>query len=97
MHALDAPQPKVSRHLSVLRAAGIVAQRRVAQWTFYRLVPLPEWAALVVRGAALALRDTAPHRADRARLAGAPDVAAADGIARAGGPAATRNERSMTA
>lgn len=34
--ALDASQPKVSRHLAVLRGAGVVADRRDAQWVYYR-------------------------------------------------------------
>ena len=46
---LDLPQPKVSRHLGVLRAAGIVATRREGLWIHYRLHPdLPEWAHVVL-------------------------------------------------
>lgn len=42
---LDLPQPKVSRHLGVLRAAGIVATRREGLWIHYRIDPdLPDWA-----------------------------------------------------
>ena len=37
--ALDVPQPKVSRHLAVLRDAGVLAQRREGTWVFYRLDP----------------------------------------------------------
>jgi ArsR family transcriptional regulator len=32
-------QPNVSRHLRILRLAGIVADRRVGLWVHYRLVP----------------------------------------------------------
>ena len=35
--ALDAPDYGVSRHLSVLRAAGIVEARREGTWMYYRL------------------------------------------------------------
>lgn len=46
---LDLPQPKVSRHLGVLRAAGIVATRREGLWIHYRLHPdLPGWARRVL-------------------------------------------------
>ncbi len=46
---LDLPQPKVSRHLGVLRAAGIVATRREGLWIHYRLHPdLPDWARTVL-------------------------------------------------
>lgn len=46
---LDQPQPKVSRHLGVLRDAGVVTVRRVGTWMFYRLSPeLPLWAYRVI-------------------------------------------------
>lgn len=46
---LDLPQPKVSRHLGVLRAAGIVATRREGLWIYYRIHPeLPDWARAVL-------------------------------------------------
>jgi ArsR family transcriptional regulator len=46
---LDLPQPKVSRHLAVLRAAGIVATRREGLWVHYRIRPgLPGWACDVL-------------------------------------------------
>jgi ArsR family transcriptional regulator len=47
--ALDAPQPKVSRHLGVLREAGLVLTRREGVWMHYRLHPeLPSWAVRVL-------------------------------------------------
>ena len=39
MNVLDAPQPKVSRHLSYLRRAGLVKVRREGLWRHYRLAP----------------------------------------------------------
>ena len=43
--ALDDIQPKISRHLGVLKDAGIVLPRREGTWMFYRLAePLPAWA-----------------------------------------------------
>lgn len=43
--ALDASQPKVSRHLAVLREAGLVLARRDGKWMHYRIHPeLPTWA-----------------------------------------------------
>jgi len=35
--ALDEPQFKISRHLSVMRAAGIVTARRDGAWMHYKL------------------------------------------------------------
>lgn len=46
---LDAPQPKVSRHLGVLRETGLVLTRRDGVWMHYRLHPeLPAWAVRVL-------------------------------------------------
>ena len=43
--ALDDIQPKVSRHLGVLKDAGVVVPRREGTWIFYRLATsLPAWA-----------------------------------------------------
>lgn len=35
--ALDLPQPNVSRHLGILRAAGVVEPRRDGTWVYYSL------------------------------------------------------------
>ena len=36
--ALDLAQPTVSRHLAILRNAGVVDTRRDGSWVYYRLV-----------------------------------------------------------
>jgi ArsR family transcriptional regulator len=36
-HALSLPQPKISKHLAVLRNAELVRMRRNAQWVLYGL------------------------------------------------------------
>lgn len=42
--ALDEIQPKISRHLALLRESGLLADRRKGQWVYYRLHPdLPNW------------------------------------------------------
>lgn len=46
--ALDDSQPKISRHLAVLREAGWVTTRREGTWVFYSLAALPAWAQSVV-------------------------------------------------
>ena len=44
--ALDEIQPKISRHLGVLKDAGLVSPRREGTWMHYRLEDsLPKWAA----------------------------------------------------
>lgn len=35
--SLDVPQPRVSRHLTYLRRAGLVRMRRAGRWAFYAL------------------------------------------------------------
>jgi len=69
VHALDLGQPKVSRHLAMLREMGVVATRRQGQWVFYRLHPeMPPWAHAVLDAAATGMAEDATHRADRQRL-----------------------------
>lgn len=42
--ALEVSQPKISRHLALLRESGLLADRRKGQWVYYRLHPeLPDW------------------------------------------------------
>lgn len=39
MGVLQAPQPKVSRHLAYLKRAGLVADRKEGLWRHYSLAP----------------------------------------------------------
>ncbi len=51
-HALEASQPKVSRHLAQLRACELLSDRRDGQWVYYRLAAtLPDWAHQVLEAA----------------------------------------------
>lgn len=44
--ALEQTQPKISRHLAMLRKSQLLIDRRQGQWVFYRLHPaLPAWAS----------------------------------------------------
>ena len=49
MARLDASQSRMSRHMKVLREAGLVLDRRDAQWVRYRRNPdlAPEIAAVI--------------------------------------------------
>jgi len=68
--ALDLPQPKVSRHLAIMRGAGLLHDRRDAQWVLYSLAPdLPAWAHGAVNAAVAALSNDGQHAKDRRRLA----------------------------
>lgn len=42
---LELSQPKISRHLALLRNLSILLDQRKGQWVYYRLNPdLPQWA-----------------------------------------------------
>ncbi|EXF56982.1 bacterial regulatory, arsR family protein [Acinetobacter sp. 1294596] len=46
---LQLSQPKISRHLALLRNLSILLDQRQGQWVYYRLNPnLPEWAKAVL-------------------------------------------------
>jgi len=67
---LGEPQPKVSRHLAILRGAGLVEVRAQAKWKFYGLAeartPLHR---TLVRCVASCLGGLEELAADRERLA----------------------------
>ena len=47
--ALDEIQPKISRHLGVLKEAGLVSPRREGTWMHYRLADsLPRWGSALL-------------------------------------------------
>ena len=47
--ALEASQPKISRHLAELRKSGLLQDRRQGQWVYYRLNDdLPAWVRHVL-------------------------------------------------
>ncbi|STE48541.1 arsenical resistance operon repressor [Escherichia coli] len=42
--ALDQSQPKISRHLALLRESGLLLDRKQGKWVHYRLSPhIPAW------------------------------------------------------
>lgn len=46
---LQLSQPKISRHLALLRNLSILLDERKGQWVYYRLNPnLPEWVNLIL-------------------------------------------------
>ena len=72
-HALDLPQPRVSKHLGMMREAGVLSMRREGTWIYYRLHPLmPMWAYRIVE----LMTQGSPAsqvEADGTRLAGMPN------------------------
>lgn len=71
--ALQASQPQISKHMATLRDAGLVRDRRDAQWVLYSLAGgLAPWAAEVVAAAVRGVCAEALHRDDVERLQGLP-------------------------
>ncbi|CZF77673.1 metalloregulator ArsR/SmtB family transcription factor [Grimontia marina] len=49
--ALNESQPKISRHLALLRSSGLILDTRQGQWVFYRLSDqLPGWMRKQIQG-----------------------------------------------
>jgi ArsR family transcriptional regulator len=68
-HALDLSQPKISRHLAHLRAAGVLVARRDGTWMYYRINPdLQRWALQILKTTLDSVRNTGPFESDRKKL-----------------------------
>lgn len=74
VHALELSQPKISRHLKLLRDSGLVADRRERIWVHYRIAPdLPDWVDRVIHATVKSNADHTPFSADAQRLLAMPD------------------------
>ena len=68
--ALKESQPKISRHLALMRDVGIVGSRREGTWMHYRINPLlPEWSKEVIRHVFDQLTGLSPYMEDKEQLA----------------------------
>ena len=64
MRDLGATQSRMSRHMAVLKQAGLVVDRRDAQWVRYRRNPdLPESSASIVDAVLASLPDIETRKA----------------------------------
>jgi len=69
VQVIDAPQPKISRHLAYLRRAGLVVTRREGKWVHYRLAaPADARATSILKAAMEALRQDRDAKQDLERL-----------------------------
>ena len=60
-------QPKVSRHMAILREAGLVLDRREGKWIHYRLSPhIPAWAAETITTSWQCMREDVREWLDKA-------------------------------
>ncbi|MFJ3455717.1 metalloregulator ArsR/SmtB family transcription factor [Scandinavium goeteborgense] len=56
--ATSESQPKISRHMAILRDAELVLDRREGKWVYYRLSPhMPAWAAETITTAWQCMRE----------------------------------------
>lgn len=67
--ALELAQPKISRHLAVLRESGLLQDRKAGLWVYYRLHPeLPHWVLQVLVSLRIGAGDEDVYQADVKRL-----------------------------
>lgn len=67
--ALDLPQPKVSRHLAVMREAELLSMRRDGTWVYYRAHPqLPLWAFRILENFVQGVVHSQAYQTDKQRL-----------------------------
>jgi ArsR family transcriptional regulator len=67
--ALDMLQPKISRHLALLRQSSILLDSRQGQWVYYQINPaLPNWAMVILDATAQQYVDHPHHQNDQQRL-----------------------------
>jgi ArsR family transcriptional regulator len=68
--ALDESQPKISRHLALMREAGMVESRREGTWMYYRINQrLPGWSKETIRHVFDQLSGLNPYHDDKKHLA----------------------------
>lgn len=62
---LDSIQPKISRHLALMRKSGLVLDERRGQWIYYSLNPtLPNWAKKIIESSLEGIMHEEPYRSD---------------------------------
>ena len=67
--ALDLSQPKISRHLALLRQCQLLLDSREGQWVYYQINPtLPDWAFPILENALIAVEITSQFQDDLQRL-----------------------------
>ena len=58
-------QPKISRHLALMRKSGLVSDERRGQWVYYSLNrSLPDWAKKIIQSTLENLMSVKPYHTD---------------------------------
>lgn len=67
--SLELAQPKISRHLAVLRESGLLQDRKAGLWVYYRLHPaLPQWASATLNNLYSGSKAETLFQSDQQRL-----------------------------
>lgn len=73
-YGLDMVQPKISRHLALLRKFNIVADRRKGIWVYYCIHPrLPNWVQHIIKTTGKTIQQIEPYQHDTIRLIKMPN------------------------
>ena len=68
-HALDLSQPKISRHLALLRQSGLLSDDKKGQWVYYKINPvLPGWVGVFIKETVIVVEETPVFQQDILRL-----------------------------
>jgi ArsR family transcriptional regulator len=60
--ALELSQPKISRHLALLKSKGLLIDRKQGIWVYYRINPdAPDWITDVLRNVSILNSDLIHH------------------------------------
>lgn len=66
---IDRIQPKISRHLALMRNSGLVSDERRGQWVYYSLSrSLPDWAKRILECSLENLIKEEPYHSDMQRI-----------------------------
>ena len=66
---IESSQPKISRHLALLRNSGLISDERRGQWVYYSLHrSLPEWAQKMMESILESLKKEEPYSSDVKRV-----------------------------
>lgn len=62
---MESIQPKISRHLALMRNSGLVSDERRGQWVYYSLNPsLPDWTKRIIEATLENLMKEEPYNSD---------------------------------
>ena len=67
--ALEMAQPKISRHLAILRDSGLLQTRKAGLWVYYSLhTQLPAWVSDALENLLTGSQHEAPYTQDIKRI-----------------------------